>query len=142
MRDRKYERLRKDVEENANTSALEELAKIPQEIIDKEAAQKYIEWRFFKSEVIGFVIGIIVFIFVVVSFFSIDNYVNTRLSINTDPVDTYIPGKKHTDFSPVKIDFFPIVILLFIIAFIYAAYDLYLRYKVIKRNKEKDQTNP
>ncbi|MGC8871135.1 MAG: hypothetical protein ACP5PT_08635 [Brevinematia bacterium] len=119
-----YVWLRRNLDKDENTSALEELAKIPQEIIDKENAQKYIEWKFFKSEVISFVIGIIVFIFVIVSYFS----------INTDPIDKYTLGKRHTDFSPLEI----LVILLFIIAFIYAAYDLYLRYKVIKRNKEKD----
>jgi len=143
VRNRRYKWLRSDLDENGyvwlrrnlnkdeNTSALEELAKIPQEIIDKKAAQEYIEWKFFKSEVISFVIGIIVFIFVIVSYFSIDNFVNEKFSINTNPVDTYTPNNNHTDL-------FPIVILLFIIAFIYAAYDLYLRYKVIKRNKEKD----
>jgi hypothetical protein len=129
MRNRRHEWLRRDLEEDVDTSALEEIAKIPQELIDKEAAQKYIEWRFFKSEVIRFIIGTIILLVVGSFFFCIGIYNAYKI---------YRKGLYAGEDAFIWSFGVFFILSLVIIAYICAAYDLYLRYKVLKRNKEKN----
>jgi hypothetical protein len=115
---------KKITEKNSTPEVLEELAKIPQEIIDKEAAQKYIEWTFFKSGVIAFVIITIVWLIIISGALYAFIEIIYEKGFSKDMLPNYLGGL-----------FF---VLIFIIGYIGGAYDLYLRYKVLKKNKEKN----
>jgi hypothetical protein len=120
---------KKITEKNSAPEVLEELAKIPQEIIDKENAQKYIEWRFFKSEVIGFIIGTIIFLIVGSFFFFIGIY-NVH--------ELFRKGLRAGEDAIIWSFGVFLILSLAIVAYIYAAIDLYFRYRVLKRKKRKN----
>ncbi len=110
---------KKITEKNSAPEVLEELAKIPQEIIDKENAQEYIKWRFYKAPSIEYFVGL----FILLPFFLIGLIMN-------------LSGSRKADGS------FLLLAMGFLLVLAFKGYDIYLRSKVFKKNQEENQESP
>ena len=107
--------LKEIIRESIDESALEKLAKIPAEIIDKEGAQEYIKWSFYTAPMIGLVLVALGFLF----FFLL-----------------FIADFKGFLFEASIVTF---IVIGFIVIFAMTIYDLRLRSKVLKKSKKKNQ---
>ncbi|MGC9100098.1 MAG: hypothetical protein ACP5HC_02370 [Caldisericum sp.] len=129
METKEYELFKKALKEDSDGKALEELAKIPQEIIDKEAAQKYIKWKLKSETIASIVVGTILFLIIgsillFAGIYSIYSMFHEK-DVKKDEMLIWAIGS-----------FF--LLLLITIGYISDTYEHYLRYKILKKNEEKN----
>ena len=133
MENKEYELLKKALKEDSDSKALEELAKIPQEIIDKEAAQRYIKWKLKSETIASIVVGTILFL-IIGSILLVSGIYGIYMMHHEDMM--YHKEAKTEGFILALGSFF--LLLLITIGYICNIYELYLRYKILKKNEEKN----
>jgi hypothetical protein len=127
--------LKEIIRESIDESALGKLAKIPAEIIDKEGAQEYIKWNFYTAPMIGLVLVALVFLFFFLFLIAGCVYEITKEGI----AGTINTIKQDFEGFLFVASIATFIVIGFIVVFAMTIYDLRLRYKVLKKSKEKNQ---